>query len=328
MPGQFMRRAEFYYQLAQLTAAGVTLPSALQMLERSPPTRSYRQPIHQLQALLSQGFGIADSFARVPGWLPEFDLALLGAGEQSGRIDACFRLLASYYEERGRLLRQLLSDLAYPVLLFHFAIFLLPFPAFFLSGDLFAYLKNTVGILIPAYLIIGLLIYASQGGHGEQWRARWEAIVNRVPVLGRGRHCLALARLSAALEALLAAGVTVVEAWSLAAAASGSPALVRIVHSWRPALEAGQTPADLVCASTFFPEVFAGQYSAGEISGKLDEHLKRLHGYYQEEGSRSLRAFAVWLPRLFYFAVVLLIAYKVLTFWSGYFQQIGNAAGF
>ena len=30
---------------------------------------------------------------RVQGWLPAFDIALLHAGEHSGRLDACFRLL-------------------------------------------------------------------------------------------------------------------------------------------------------------------------------------------------------------------------------------------
>ena len=57
-------------------------------------------------------------------WLPAFDLALIGAGEQSGRLDACFRMLADYYNDRARLIKQVISQLIYPVGLIHFAAFI------------------------------------------------------------------------------------------------------------------------------------------------------------------------------------------------------------
>jgi hypothetical protein len=56
--------------------------------------------------------------------------------------------------------------------------------------------------------------------------------------------------------------------------------------------------------------------------------LRRLHNYYQEEGSRKLHAVAQWSPRVVYFAVALMIAYRVVHFWVGYFKQIQNAGGF
>ena len=59
----------------------------------------------------------------------------------------------------------------------------------------------------------------------------------------------AFSRIGAArrrLEALISAGVNIVEAWDLAATASGSPALRRVVATWKPPLTAGQTPAEIV----------------------------------------------------------------------------------
>ncbi|HEY9174401.1 MAG TPA: type II secretion system F family protein, partial [Verrucomicrobiae bacterium] len=130
------------------------------------------------------------------------------------------------------------------------------------------------------------------------------------------------------LEALISAGVTVVEAWQLAARASGSPALEHAVTRWRSSLAAGQTPAELVTASGRFPELFANQYATGEQSGKLDDSLRRLNRYYQEEGSRKLEAVAQWTPRFFYLIVAGLVAWKVINFWMGYFEQIQKAGGF
>jgi type II secretory pathway component PulF len=113
----------------------------------------------------------------------------------------------------------------------------------------------------------------------------------------------------------------------MAATASGSPALRRTVLGWRPLVNGGQTPAEAVSASSNFPELFASQYGTGEISGKLDDTLRRLHAYYQEEGSRKLHAFSRWVPRAIYFCIVLMIAYRIISFYTGYFNMVRDAGG-
>src|SRR5437868_6894189 len=121
-PGQMARRADFYYQLGQLTGAGLGVMQALEQLKRSPPGRSYRLPISRLLAELHHGFTFTESLERLGGWLPEFDLALLQAGEHSGRLESCLQLLADFYSDRARMARQTISDLLYPIFLFHFAV--------------------------------------------------------------------------------------------------------------------------------------------------------------------------------------------------------------
>jgi type II secretory pathway component PulF len=328
LPGQFARRGEFYYQLGQLTGAGLGLIAALEQLRRQPPDRSYRKPIGTLLQHISDGYTFSESAQRVGHWLPAFDLALLMAGEQSGRLDTCFRLLADYYNDRARLARQMIADLAYPVALFHFAIFIFPFAQAFTSNNWIAYLRQTLGVLLPIYLVVAAMIYATQSRHGETWRAWIERLLSPVPVLGTARYYLALSRLAAALESLISAGVTIIEAWELAATASGSPALRRTVLAWRPQVMRGQTPSEAVLASRKFPELFSSQYSTGEISGQLDETLRRLRRYYQDEGSRKLHALAQWTPKAVYLFVALMIAFNVVRFYSNYFKAVGNAGGF
>ena len=125
-----------------------------------------------------------------------------------------------------------------------------------------------------------------------------------------------------ALEALISAGVSVVEAWDLAAAVSGSPDLRRTVRDWRPDVLAGLTPSEAINTSGKFPDLFANQYAAGEVSGKLDDVLRRLHKYYQEEGSRKLHILAQWLPRVVYLMIMLWIASYIVKFWSGHFSDV------
>jgi type II secretory pathway component PulF len=331
-PAQFSQRAELYHQLAQLTAAGIGVMPALEQIKRNPPARSFREPLGNLLNHLNQGRTFSESLRQLGSWFPEFDIALIDAGERSGRLDACFHLLADYYNDRALIAKQVISQLIYPVGLIHFAalvfLIVLPFAASQFHASLFFLFGKAVLTLAPLYLITFFLIYATQSKHGEKWRALIESFARPIPILGTARRFLALARLAAALEALLSAGVNIIEAWDLAAASSGSPALRRAVENWKPEVIAGRTPSEVLRERREFPEMFANLYASGEVSGKLEETLKRLYAHYQEEGTRKLHAFAQWVPRLIYFIVAGIIAYKVVTFYTGYFQQVNDMSHF
>jgi hypothetical protein len=94
-PKQFAQRAEFYHQLAQLTSAGIGVLSALEQLKHNPPARSYREPIQRLLAELVQGRTLTGSLQQLDAWLPEFDIALIDAGERSGRLRDYFHYRAA-----------------------------------------------------------------------------------------------------------------------------------------------------------------------------------------------------------------------------------------
>jgi type II secretory pathway component PulF len=324
-PGQLTHRAELYHQLAQLTAAGIPLMSALTQLERHPPSHSFRSHLRGISISLTQGFTLSEAL-RAENWLPEFDVALIDAGERSGRLDTCFRLLAEYYADRARMARQVIMDLLYPLALLHFAVFVFTFPfaTLLTTGVRLVDFLKIAAVLLPFYGLTLALLYAGQSRHGETWRGLIETFLRPFPVLGAARNYLALARLAAALEALIAAGVTIIEAWELASVACGSPGIAREVKTWRRDLLAGETPADKVSNSSWFPELFANLYHTGEVSGSLDDSLIKLRKYYQEEGSRKFHAVAKWVPLFIYFCIMMAIAYKIVSFYMGYFQQLQN----
>jgi len=326
-PGQLVKRAEMYQQLGQLTSAGLGMVQSLQQIQRSPPNPADREPLQQVIDSIAQGRNFTQAATGAHGWLPEFDLALIQAGETSGRLDAAFRALTAHYTERARIAKQLISQLIYPVFLMHFAVFvffvILPFAheGMNFNGALVWICVKAVFVLLPFYVATFLLLYVLQSKHGEQWRAMVEAFLHPIPLLGTARSYLALARLSSALEALISAGVNVIEAWELAATASGSPALKHIVLSWKPQLAAGRTPAELVRDSSRFPSAFSNLYTTGEVSGQLDESLRKLHAYYQDEGSRKLDNIANLAPKAIYILVMLGIAYFIITFYMGQFGK-------
>jgi type IV pilus assembly protein PilC len=328
-PRHLNQHAELYHQLGIMIAAGLTIHKALEHLQSHPPSLSLRAPISQLLENLDKGLTISESVQRIGKWVPSFDLALIDAGERSGRLDACFKLRAVYYRERAQMARQMISDLMYPAFLLHFAILIFAFINFIKPGGTFVCLLLTVaGILAPIYAVVFLVIYACQGRRGESWRARIENILRRIPILGTARQDLALARLATALESLLNAGVPIITAWELAATASGSPALDRTVQGWKQPLQNGSTFSELISASGRFPDLFANLYHTGEVSGTTDQTLIRLHDLYQTEGLAKMKALSQWTPKAIYFGILLFCAWKIISFYIGYFGEIDKVIDF
>ena len=332
-PGMLNRRAEFYHQLGAMIASGVPLIQALEMGQRNPALRGSKKHLHALIESLKSGMTFTDSMASVHGWLPEFDVALLSTGEQSGRLDVSFKRLADYYATRAKIIRDTISNLLITIATLH--VFLLVFPLRFLVAFVLGIMDGRYSLCLPfliqkavvfgsIYGAVILLIFACQGNRGEGWRAMIESVMQMVPLLRTAQKYLALSRLTAALESLISAGVSIIKSWELAAPASGSPRIKREISQWPPEFENGKTPAELVISTSYFPELFANLYHTGEISGKLDETLTRLQAYYQEEGFRILRLFTQIMNGTIYGLIVLLVAYNVISFYVGYFNSALN----
>ncbi|MDA0752417.1 MAG: type II secretion system F family protein [Verrucomicrobia bacterium] len=321
-------QSEFYHQLGTMCQAGLSLPQSLEALDRSRGFRAYQSRIRDWRQSIERGETFSEAVAHSKGNVPEFDLALLYAGENSGRLDDCFQLLSEYYRTRAENIRETRGLLAYPALVVHAAAFIIPFPALFQSGDLVAYAKASLGVLLPIYILLFVLSWAFNGTRGNTVRRFVELIVCMVPLLGAGLKALAVSRFSLALEALLNAGVSITQAWTIASQASGSPSLASWVKSFPEAMDRGQTPSEWIEHCSYFPELFRMSYTTGEASGRLDENLKRLKRIYEEEGNRKIRTFSQWLPRLIYFGIMFVIARYILSFWTGYYDNIFKSTEF
>lgn len=257
-------------------------------------------------------------------------MALLSAGEESGRLDTTFKLLARYYIARAKIIRDTITGSMVTILTLH--VFLLVFPIGLLQRFVLGFINNqyhdcllfvlekiaAFGLL---YGTFGFLAFATQGHRGEGCRTAVEAVFNLVPGLRSAVKYLAVARLAMALDALLSAGVAVIRSWELAAVSCGSPHLKKEIFKWTPRLESGATPGEMVAQIHYFPELFTQLYQSGEVSGKMDETLARLHTYFEEEGFHKLQIFCRVLGYGLYFAMAILAGIFIIRFWTHYFAQ-------
>ncbi len=329
-----------------MIAAGVPLTKALEMAGKNRSLGVPRKVIQELTHHLQEGYTFTDAMQLVSGqkrgvegagrrtnkacWLSDFDMALLSAGEESGRLDTTFKLLARYYIARAKIIRDTITGSMVTILTLH--VFLLVFPIGYLQKfalgiinnqyhDCLPFILEKIAVFGLIYGGAGFLAFATQGNRGEGCRTAVEAVFNLIPGLRSALKYLAVARVAMALDALLSAGVPVIRSWELAAASCGSPHLKKEIFKWTPQLESCTTPAEMVAQIPYFPEMFTQLYQSGEISGKMDETLARLHTYFEEEGFNKLHLFCRVLGFGLYFAMAILVGIFVIRSYMAIWAQ-------
>jgi general secretion pathway protein F len=318
-------RAQTYEQLAAMIGAGVSIERALTVLSESGSFGRRRREFQRILKEVQRGNPFGEALGRATSLVPPLDRAVLSVGEQSGRLEETLKLLAQSCHRNAALLGEMISNLAYPLVVIHVALLVFPIAhiqAIVLEGDFTPFLMQKLrafGMLYGAVLIAVYILPWLVGGSAKSLFA---SLLRPVPVLGRGLHQLALARVAFALDVQLAAGVPVLDAWPLAGELCGSASLHREIRSWQKELARGATPGEMAARSRGFSGLFAEFYRTGELSGRLEESLDQIQRYYSEEGSARMRAIAQWVPRILYFAVVLYVVKAVFGFYSGYFDRL------
>ena len=101
--------------MALLLHAGVPLSDGIFLIaeEENTPIRSM---LEQMGSLIDGGDSLGQSLEQI-GCFPAYAEGMIRVGEQTGRLEEVLNALASYYETRERMNRQIRMSLTYPSVL-------------------------------------------------------------------------------------------------------------------------------------------------------------------------------------------------------------------
>jgi type II secretory pathway component PulF len=310
-----------------MLSAGVPMIRSLAVLSESAGFRRHRRILRRMREEVERGATLGESLVHARRWIPRLDREVLSVGEQTGRLEATLQLLAGSSRQHAALLSDVISGAMYPLLVLHMALLVFPISLIVdmaLNGQYMAFLTHKLRVFGVFYAALFFLFRIAPRVFGGRIKAVTEFLTRPVPVLGRALRELSLARLAFALDVQLSSGIGVIEAWMRAATVCGSPALRRTVHAWQWPLANGATPGELLGRTRAFRGVFSEYYMTGEMSGKLEDSLHRIHEHYEHHGRARMKTLAEWTPRLLYFGVVLYAAYFVYTFYRDYFNMLNE----
>lgn len=277
-----------------------------------------------LSGALSRGRTASEGLADSKLLLPH-EVALVGAAERSGRLDAGLANVAHGIEQRRADRRKLAASVAYPLFLVVASGVILPLPVIVTEG-VAAYLARA--IWLP--LVFGALVFVF-----AVWLPRLPATDPRRAIPGRVARSLPFVRgalrrhdvsvFTAVLGQCIASGLGMGEAVAAAAASAQDGSIRRAGDLVRRRIDSGATLAAALQSTGAFPPQVLAMVAQGELSGTLDRVLLRAAAQEAEASRIAMRRILLAVIGVVYTVVVLFIAWRIIAGFAGVLDTLEQA---
>ena len=290
---------DFCRALRHMTESGLTLAQAMKQQGRRGPLGV--QPVAaRLAEKLERGKDLQSALRGEADAFPPLFVNLAGVAEEAGRLPDVLRELEDYFTLQLRLRRQFLGMIAWPVIQFVLAVFVIALVIWItgmLGGaPLFFGLSGGRGAVIFIVSVFGTLA-AIAGALGLARRllrgsAALDALLLHVPVLGPCLRALALSRFSMGLALTMEAGLPADEALRLSLRATDNDAFAAKEDEAADSARAGDEITLALNRTGLFPTEYLAIVETAEVSGQIPEVMQRQARHYADEAGRRMKALA------------------------------------
>ena len=291
----------FTRQLATLVTVA-PLEEALRTLSRQSEREEVQRILASVHEGVVEGRRLADAMGREPKSFPPLYRAMVAAGESSGTLPKILERLAALLERQAQVRGKVLSTLAYPTILaivaafvvFALMIFVVPkvVEQFEDVGQQLPLLTRMViglsGFLAAWWwaLLIGLAAAAFLGTRAlkeEGLRMKFDALLLRLPLVGRLIRDLHAARMARTLSTMVASRLPLLEGLRLTTSTVHNRVLRKASSDIAETVRTGGSLSGALRKAGVFPPLLVYLAASGEASGRLDLMLERAADYLERE---------------------------------------------
>lgn len=334
----YRQMSKLFRRLATSYTAGIDLLSIYEK-ETRVAGRTYRTKSSEIRDRLAEGDSLTDAMAASDGYFPDLALAVVRAGEKSGRLEDSFKRLSNHYESLVKFRTRFLNSIAWPAFellasigLIGLLILVMHWVMVDIGGidpiDWFGMGSTTgnfllyCGVVFLLFLTVFLLIWGSMKGWYGTLPMR---IARRVPLVGKTIEHLALSRFAWAMSASENAGMDVMEIGKLSLEATEN----YYYHMVKPEvlydLRKGKSFTQTFLATDAFPMEFITWIENGETAGKLAETMHQASLTLQEKAEQNLQIISkIGFVMMMGFVAVVLGFAIILLFKKLYIDQNNN----
>lgn len=305
-------------QLAGLVGSGLPLERALTALAEEAEEPRQRELLAHLKSEVNGGSPFARALGTAPREFDEIYRAVVAAGEQSGALGPVLERLADDLEQRQALRAKVMGAMLYPAIVSVVAIVIVIVLMTYVVPQIagvFTSSKRALPTLTVVMLGISsflrqwgwLLLLVLGGGsmllvlarRNAGFRERSDALLLRLPFVGRLARGYNAARFGGTLAMLAGAGVPILKALQAAAETLGNRAMRADAMDALVQVREGAPLASALAAKKRFPGLLAMFARLGEQTGQLPVMLQRASTQMSAEVQRrSIAAATVLEPVL------------------------------
>lgn len=301
-------------QFSIILKAGTPINTTIKMIANQTKDKKLKKMLDAAYFDVSHGSMVEQAFRKNYSGLPEVFLETIKAGEQSGTLPESFENMQHYYENSFKTTQKIKSVTAYPLFVLVIAIIVvivvmvmvvptltstfaelggeLPLPTKILINTSNWFAKYWM-LLIAIFCILVILYKVIT--KTEEGRKKASELSLKLPIIGNIITLNNAQEFSTTMSTLLIAGLPVAEALRVTSKCLSNYCMSKEVFSMAEKVETGTSLTTLMSNSKYLPTTLKEMTGIGEKTGELDETLKTIGEYYQNEADYATKSALVKL---------------------------------
>ncbi len=312
----------FTRQMGALIKAGIPITRAitgiLESVENPLLIKSLRDILEQLES----GRNLSVSCARHPRVFSNLYISMIQVGENTGRLEETFALMADYTDRNRRITQNIKTAMRYPttviiaivIAMAILNLFVIPkFASFFEANELelpwqTVLLLSMSGFFVEYWIFVGIALIALIFGfkhyiNTPDGKYKWHKFIVNAPLIGEILNRAMMARFARSFAMAYGAGVPIVQAMGVISRSIGNEYISSHVNSMREGIERGEALTRTAHRTGMFTPVVMQMFSVGEEAGNLDEMMTFIADFYEEEVDYDIKTLSDKIEPLIYVAI-------------------------
>lgn len=325
-------------ELSTLLSAGLPLDRSLATLVELADKPELKIIVGDVLQAVRGGKSLAEAMAK-HRFFPPLYVNMVRAGEVGGFLEVVLERLLEYLERSQELRDEVRAAMAYPVVLtgamgvsiLVLLTYVLPkFSSLFddmgkslpTSARLVMAVSNGlrnywwVGIVAVALLVLAVRYYLRT----PRGSLAWDHLQLRMAVVGDVVRKMEVAKIARTLGTLLKSGVPMVQALGIVKEITANQVVARSLADVEVGVREGEGVAEPLARSGVFPPLAVQMISVGEDTGKLDDMLLKVAGYFDREIKVRVQQFTRLLEPALILIMGLVVGFIVVSILSAIFS--------
>lgn len=286
-------------QLATLLKANIPLVESLAAVSDQVENQTLKDATADIKNMVNEGSPFYKGLAKYPKIFTKIYVSMCEAGEMSGTLDVILMRLAEFTEASAELNAKVKSAMLYPAIMVAFTTLMLGVLFIFVIPQMTEIFESS-GIPLPWYTEIVIafsgflvnywyLVLAGLVGSVLAFRSwknspagsdQWDAIVLKLPVVGKLARMIAVSRFTRTLATLLRGGVPMLGAMDIVTNVVDNAVLAEAIEQARNNIREGESIAGPLKRSNQFPPIVIHMINIGEKTGELENMLAQVSDSY------------------------------------------------
>ena len=339
--------ADFCRQIGTLSASGVSLVRALNIIAQDESNKKNEKTIYEnILRQVRQGKALSEAMEEQEEAFPELLINMVRSAETAGNLDETSMRMADYYDKQFRMHSKISNATLYPKILSFVivvvAIFMLsyilpqfqelfdqmevlPLPTRILFAMSDGIREHWLILIILSAIVIPLMIFVA---HVPQVKLQLDRVKLHVPVFGKLLKIIYTARFARTISSLYSSGIPIVQALQIARRTIGNTYIDSQFDEAVSRIRTGGNLSDSLDLVDGFTKKLTSAIRVGEETGSLDTMLNSIADSMEFESNMAIDKMVAALEPILIIVMAIIVGFimvSVLMPIYGSYDAISNS---